>query len=173
MIIIRQNNYSSFLQRLRGNQELKAEMFKAIGGGSIDKSLPKELPEDFKRYVTFLKNNISKNTTMSGDKGNGTSFVVYGYNDVMNQLENNKIPFNVRRNGIDRVVLFQSKSYLLYYDKEQKNYVISEESNRIDLIGRATDKIFKPREEKRKVVVSKDLIPAIKWMFMHIVTYQY
>lgn len=35
MIIIRQNNYSSFLQRLRGNQELKAEMFKAIGGGGV------------------------------------------------------------------------------------------------------------------------------------------
>lgn len=111
---------------------------------------------------------------MSGNKGTGgTTFTVYGYKDVMNQLENNKIPFNIRRNGIDRIVLFQSKSYLLYYDKEQKNYVVSNESNRIDLIGRAADKLFKPNEEKRKVFVSKYLVHAIKWMFTHIVTYQY
>lgn len=173
MIVLRQNNYSSFLEKLKGNPKLKTEMFKAIKGGSIDRNLPKELPDDLKRYITFLKNNISKDTTMSGDKNSGTVFKIYGYNSVINQLENNKIPSNIRRTEIDRVVLFQSKSYLLYYDVEQKNYVISNESGRFNLIGRAVDKLFNPSEEKKKVVTSKSLISAIEWMFRSIVTNYY
>lgn len=66
MIILRQKTYG-FLARLGGNKELKDKMFKAIENGRIDSQLPKDLPEDFKRYLTFLRDNgmETKNETMS------------------------------------------------------------------------------------------------------------
>lgn len=59
---------------------------------------------------------------------------------------------------------------LLYYDKEQKNYVISEESNRIDLIGRFANKVF---GGDKVIFTSRNLLDSIRYMFKSIVTYYY
>lgn len=175
MIILRQKTYG-FLARLGGNKELKDKMFKAIENGRIDPQLPKDLPEDFKRYLTFLRDNgmETKNETMSGDKGNGTTFIIFSLKTVLNQITGDKIPFNIRRpEGLRRVVIMYAGQYKLYYDCDKKIYVVSQEEDRVNLIGRAIDKLFNPKESDKVRYSSHSLSDAITWIFKSIVTYYY
>lgn len=175
MIILRQKNYG-FLARLGGNKELKKKMFKALENGRIDSQLPKDLPEDFKRYLTFLKDNgmEKKNETMSGEKGNGTTFIIFSLNTVLDQITGNSIPFNIRRpKGLKRAVIMYVGQYKLYYDCDKKNYVVSQEEDRTNLIGRAIDKLFYPKESDKIKYTSNSLSNAINWIFKSIVTYYY
>ena len=100
MIIKRKYFSSSFFERLGGNKELKERMLKAIKSGNIDSSLPKELPDDLKRYITFLqKEGINNRETMGGSKGTSTTYALFGAKSILNQISGEKIPFDVRRTG--------------------------------------------------------------------------
>lgn len=50
-----------FMEKLKGNPKLKSEMFYAIKSGDIDPEVPEELPDDLKRYMTFLIDNGCEN----------------------------------------------------------------------------------------------------------------
>lgn len=175
MIILRQKTYG-FLARLGGNKELKDKMSKAIENGRIDSQLPKDLPEDFKRYLTFLRDNgmETKNETMSGDKGNGTTFIIFSLKTVLDQITGDKIPFNIRRpEGLRRAVIMYVDQYKLYYDCDKKIYVVSQEEDRTNLVGRALDKLFHPKESDKVRYSSHSLSDAITWIFKSIVRYYY
>ena len=171
MIIKRKYFSSSFLKRLGGNKELKEGIFKALKNGKIDKDLPNNLPEDLRRYITYLRSeDINGAETMSGDSGNGTTFTLYGAESILKQITGEKIPFNVRRTGKKRAVLFMSRNYVLYYDVDRNEYVMSEEANRMDLIGRFANKVF---GGDKVIFTSRNLLDAIRYMFKSIVTYYY
>lgn len=175
MIILRQKQYG-FWERLGGNKKLKETLFVALKSGRIDSQFSKDLPEDLRRYLTFLKDNgmEKRNESMSGDKGNGTSFLIYSLNTVLEQLNEGKVPFNIRKpEGLRRAVLMFVSQYKLYYDCDKKIYIISDEQDRFNLVGRAIDKLFHPKESDKIIYSSHSLLDAISWLFKSIVTYYY
>lgn len=160
-----------FLDRLGGNTKLKDLMFKAIRGGKISKDVPSDFPEDLKRYMTFLlDNNIKGREQMSGDKGSGMVYTLYGYNSIMDQIAG-KVPFGVRKTDFPRIVLIQSGSFLICYLINEKKYALYEEAASFDLISRGVNRLFGVSNKPK--LVSDSLETIIRTTFASIVRVVY
>lgn len=157
----------SYIQKEFGFMEkLKSEMFYAINSGDIDPDVPKELPDDLKKYMTFLIDNGYENgkETMRGD--GGTIFTLFSYNSLIKQYLENKTPFGVRSTKERRIVLMQCQNYTLSYIVDQQVYAIYEE-----LISRGVNKLF--GTSKKPIYTTDSLYTAVDKLFKSVVTYYY
>lgn len=160
-----------FMEKLKGNPKLKSEMFYAIKSGDIDPDIPKELPDDLKKYMTFLIDNGYENgkETMRGE--GGTIFTLFSYNSLIKQYLENKTPFGVRSTKERRIVLMQCQNYTLSYMVDQQIYAIYEEAASFDLITRGVNKLF--GTSKKPIYTTDSLYTAIDKLFKSIITYYY
>lgn len=75
MIIKRKD---SVLDRIKGGIELRSKIIKALLSGGIDPSVPNDLPEDLRKYMTFLKDNgIEKSKEIISDKFGKVVFAIF------------------------------------------------------------------------------------------------
>ena len=162
-----------FMETLKGNPKLKSEMFNAIKSGDIDPDIPEELPDDLKRYMTFLIDNgyENKRLSMGGANSSGTSYAIFSYNSLIDQYLKNKTPFGVRSVKDRRIVLMQCNSFTLSYMVDQGVYAIYEEASSLDLIGRGVNRLF--GTSKKPKYTSDSLYTAIDWLFRSIITVHY
>lgn len=160
-----------FLDRMKGNPELKSKMMRAISSGRIDPSVPSDLPDDLRRYMTFLiDNGIEKSREIISNGSGGVVFAIFPYKKLIEQY-NGEVPFGVRSTNENRIVLMQTTDYTISYSIDDSVYELREEANSIDLIGRFTNRLF--RSSEKPVFISKFLKDVIMEAFTTLVTIHY
>lgn len=168
MMIVKRKCFG-FIDRMRGNPELRKKMLSCFSSGRIDPKVPKELPEDLRRYMTFLIDNGCENSKemMSTGNNSNVNFSLFSYNQLIRQLYENKTPFGVRSTNEKRIVLMQSINFTISYSIDNNQYELREETNSTDLVGRAVNRLF--NTSNKPVLTSKSLAALIVNSFLSLV----